>query len=68
MDEIALAQEREQIARADALAHSARAIEPGQQGECEYCGYVYPRILRGACARCRDAYRLDGRRVEGNEQ
>lgn len=33
-------------------------IEPGQPGECEYCGYQSPRLVGGACARCRDSRRM----------
>lgn len=31
----------------------------GKPGECDYCGVTSPRIVHGACARCRDGRKLD---------
>lgn len=31
----------------------------GEPGECEWCGEGSPRLVRGACARCRDKYSLE---------
>lgn len=31
----------------------------GEPGECEWCGEDSPRLVRGACARCRDKYGLE---------
>ena len=60
-DEIDLAQEREHIATASALnqvREQAAHIEPGAPGECELCGEWSARLIRGACAPCRDKWRL----------
>lgn len=29
-------------------------LPAGEPGECEYCGEHSPRLVRGACAPCRD--------------
>ncbi len=60
-DEIDIAQEREQADTAlaiNAVRKRAAAIEPGEAGECEYCGEWSARIVRGACAPCRDQRKL----------
>ena len=57
-DEMDLAAEREEIARSAAIAATGREIPPGVAGECDYCGNEWPRLIRGACARCRDERRL----------
>ena len=60
-DEIDLAQEREQIATnsaVDDVRAMAARIEPGAPGECELCGEWSGRLVRGACAPCRDRYKL----------
>lgn len=57
-DEIDLAQEREYIATNDALRANARDIAPGIAGDCDYCGEWSGRLIGGACAPCRDRYRL----------
>ena len=36
----------------------ASTIPQGQQGECELCGNWSGRIVRGACAPCRDKWKL----------
>lgn len=40
----------------------ARKIEPGEPGECDYCGEESARVVmrqeRPACAKCRDRYKL----------
>lgn len=33
-------------------------IPKGTKGECQYCGEYFERIVNGACARCRDKYKL----------
>jgi len=33
-------------------------LEPGAPGECEYCGEQSPRLVRNACAPCRDKRKL----------
>ncbi len=34
-------------------------IPPGTPGECDLCGEYTSRLIRGACAPCRDRYGLD---------
>lgn len=60
-DEIDLAQEREHIATTSALNQvrkQAARIEPGVPGDCDLCGEWSARLIRGACAPCRDKWRL----------
>ena len=55
------AQEREHIATNSAVndvREQAARIEPGAPGECELCGEWTGRLIRGACAPCRDRYKL----------
>lgn len=33
-------------------------LDPGTPGECELCGEWSGRLIKGACAPCRDRYRL----------
>ena len=42
----------------EALRRNRAEIEVGKPGECELCGEESPRLVRGACARCRDKYKL----------
>lgn len=58
MDDIDIAQEREQIARDAAIAQAARQLPAGEPGECDYCGTHSPRLVHSACARCRDTFKL----------
>ncbi len=44
MDDVDLAQEREHIARSCAMNQAARELEPGEAGECEWCGEQRPRL------------------------
>ena len=64
-DEIDLAQEREHIATNSAVnsavndvREKAARIEPGVPGDCDLCGEWSARLIRGACAPCRDRYKL----------
>lgn len=34
-------------------------LPPGKPGDCEYCGEWSGRLVEGACAPCREHYRLD---------
>jgi hypothetical protein len=36
----------------------AASIPVGETGECELCGEWSGRLVKGACAPCRDKYRL----------
>lgn len=58
MDEIDRAQEREQQDRTEAIRAAAKPLEPGVSGDCEMCGEWSGRLIGGACAPCRDRYRL----------
>lgn len=61
MDEhlLELASEREELQRAKALEqHRNFKLEPGIAGECEYCGKHSPRLVKNACAPCRDEWKL----------
>jgi hypothetical protein len=58
MDEIDLAQEREEIATRDAIRRHSKEIQPGVPGDCEMCGEWSSRLIEGACAPCRDRYKL----------
>lgn len=59
MDDVDRAQERELIARAAAIAQASKDLPAGEPGECDFCGNHSPRLIRGACARCRDDLGLD---------
>lgn len=57
-DEMDLAQEREQIARDAAIKNNAKPLDPGVQGNCDLCDEWSSRLIGGACAPCRDRYKL----------
>ncbi len=61
-DEIDLAQECEHIATTTSalnqVCEQAARIEPGVPGDCDLCGEWSARLIRGACAPCRDKWRL----------
>jgi hypothetical protein len=59
MDEIDLAQEREEIATRDAIRRNSKEMAPGKPGDCDMCGEWTGRLVNGTCARCRDKYGLD---------
>lgn len=59
-DPLDIAAERTQIA-ADAQVAAIRArsrIDPGKPGECDFCGEHSMRLVDGACAPCRDKFKL----------
>ena len=59
-DSFDIAGERSQIAT-DAKVAAIRAkeeIEPGRRGACDFCGEHSGRLIDGACAPCRDRYKL----------
>ncbi len=58
MDEIDLAQERDQMATDDAIRRAAKEIPPGKPGDCDLCGEWTARLVNGTCARCRDKWKL----------
>lgn len=40
------------------IRRAAAAIPAGEPGDCDRCGLPSPRLVNGACARCRDKFRL----------
>lgn len=42
----------------EAIRVASRDIPPGEPGECELCGEWSGRLINGACAPCRDKYKL----------
>lgn len=61
MDDADRAEPRIEAVIEDAIdnAHRyAEKMEPGEPGDCDLCGEWCGRLIRGACARCRDRYRL----------
>lgn len=50
--------EVESAARVAELRRKAASIPPGEAGECGRCGEEPPRLVGGACARCRDKFKL----------
>lgn len=59
-DEFDSVQERLEIATDKAISEirEKAKIEPGIEGECEMCGSWMLRLIGGACAPCRDRYKL----------
>lgn len=57
-DEVDRAQELEETQREMSLRAMRCEIPKGEPGECDYCGKESPRLVGGACARCRDRYNL----------
>lgn len=52
--------ERDQVlndARIKEISSKAE-LRPGAPGDCEYCGEWAGRLVDGACAPCRDRYKL----------
>ena len=60
-DEVDNANEIAEFKREHAIAEiRAKAQLPaGVAGECDLCGEHSPRLVKGACAPCRDKYKLD---------
>ena len=53
--------ERMEVQEAADLAQirlKAQQMEPGVPGECERCGELKWRLVGGACAPCRDKFKL----------
>jgi hypothetical protein len=59
-DDIDAAQDREleDTARAVAAARANAEMPKGEPGECDLCGEVSGRLVLGACAPCRDKYKI----------
>ena len=58
MDDIDRAQQRELQDTERAVNAARRDLVPGEPGECDLCGEHSMRLVGGACAPCRDKYRL----------
>ena len=61
MDESDIAQRQREAFESRALQairERAAKIEQGEPGECAYCGEHSMRLIRSACAPCRDRRRL----------
>lgn len=57
-DEIDLSSEREFLFTQDAIRKNAKPLAQGKPGECDLCGEHSERLVDGACAPCRDKWRL----------
>ena len=57
-DMLDLVQEHEGEHRADAIRDAAKPIPEGAPGDCDLCGEWSGRLVNGACAPCRDHYKL----------
>lgn len=59
-DEIDIANDRcaIQIDKTVTEIRNIAKLDPGIQGECELCGEWMLRLIHGACAPCRDKYKL----------
>ena len=61
MDEVDVAQEHlaaEEEVRNIEASRRASSIPKGVPGECDFCGEWSGRLIGGACAPCRDHYKL----------
>lgn len=58
MDDCDLTDVREQQMLDFAIKEAAREIPPGTPGDCDLCGEYSGRLIGGACAPCREKYKL----------
>jgi len=58
VDEADMTDLREEAVHEARLRAAARLLEPGVPGECDLCGEWSGRLVRGACAPCRDKRKL----------
>lgn len=58
MDEIDRANELVEVFIANAIRENSKPLEKGVEGDCDLCGEWSGRLIAGACAPCRDKYRL----------
>ena len=61
MDEADYAQEKIDATTENATKQAQAAVAQmpeGTQGDCDLCGYWSGRLVSGACAPCRDRYKL----------
>jgi len=58
-DDFDRASDLEEQQRQQALANRPPfVLAPGVPGDCDICGYWSSRLVQGACAPCRDQYKL----------
>ncbi len=57
IDQMAERNERMDAATVEAVRANAELV-PGEPGDCDLCGEWSGRIVRGACAPCRDKWKL----------
>ena len=53
-----IANEHAQLFLEAMIKANSKDIEPGTKGECHLCGEHSNRLIRQACAACRDRFRL----------
>lgn len=59
MDEVDEAQERIERRIEEGIARArAKPFEKGKPGDCDLCGEWAGRLVLGACAPCRDKWRI----------
>jgi len=58
MDDAERAEHQEEMARQAAIRNNSKPLAKGEPGECIKCGEHSPRLVLGACAPCRDRYKL----------
>jgi hypothetical protein len=58
MDEADMTQLREETAHEARIRAAAKPLVRGVPGDCELCGEWPGRLVRGACAPCRDKRNL----------
>ena len=57
-DEIDRANDYAQMATDAAINQNRKDLQPGTPGDCDLCGEWSGRLINGACAPCRDKFRL----------
>lgn len=57
-DEADIAGQQEERARQEAIRNNSKPLAQGEPGDCDRCGEFSPRLVLGACAPCRDRYKL----------
>lgn len=58
MDEVDRAQQAAEIELENRISAARGEIKAGVAGECDLCGEYSSRLINGACAPCRDKYKL----------
>ena len=59
-DDVDIASDRTQLAidaKVKQISDAAK-LDPGVEGDCDLCGQWTSRLIDGACASCRDRYKL----------